>query len=301
MKKFLSTMLLLLLLLNTTGVYAAKDITITLNGKEIQTDVKPYIKDARTLVPIRFISEALDYDVEWDEAARKVTIKNDSKKIELTIDKKDVLIDDDIVVTNDVAPEITGDRTFVPVRFIAENFGVKVDWDPANYVVILEKETLDSYAQSMKDLAEEFQKELTLLRQYYFQDASKYSANELLAKFETAKSNINGIISKIESMGASTKYAKSYEFLKEAVNIGKDMMAKYNDALLSANQDAAKQVIDLQTRLAIKISEFKSALDSESKGLQYVENKDIKSFNDADKKDGLLQDQTIQNLLDQLQ
>ncbi len=301
MKKFLSTLLVFLFLFNVTSVYAARDITITLNGKEIQTDVKPYIKDDRTLVPIRFISEALNYDVEWDEATRKVTIKNDSKKIELTIDKKDVVIDDDIVVTNDVAPEITDSRTFVPVRFIAENFGVEVDWDPENYVVILKKEELDNYAQSMKDLSGEFQKELAQLRQYYFQDASKYSVNELLEKFEEIKSNVNGIINRIESMGTNEKYEKSYEFLKESVDIGRLMMTKYNDALLSADQGAAKELIDLQTRLAIKISEFKSALDSESKGLRYIENKDIKSFNDADKKDGLLQDQTIQNLLEQLQ
>ncbi|MDO5041166.1 MAG: copper amine oxidase N-terminal domain-containing protein [Peptoniphilus sp.] len=300
MKKFLSAMLLLLLLFNASTTYAARDISITLNGENIQTDVEPYIKDDRTLVPIRFISEALGYDVDWDEVARKVTVKNDSKKIELTIGEKNAVIND-AVVENDVAPEITGDRTFVPVRFIAENFGVKVDWDPENYVVILEREVLDDYAQSMTELAEEFQRELALLRQYYFQDFSKYSANELFEKFEIAKSNINGIINRVESMGTDAKYEKSYEFLKEAMNIGRDMLAKYNDALLSANQDAAKQVIDLQTRLAIKISEFKSALDAESKGLQYVENQDIKSFNDADKKDGLLQDQTIQSLLDQLQ
>lgn len=34
-------------------------------------DVKPFIQNSRTFVPIRFISEALDGEVDWDNATKK--------------------------------------------------------------------------------------------------------------------------------------------------------------------------------------------------------------------------------------
>ena len=45
------------------------------DGKEIILDVAPMIKNGRTMVPIRFISEALGYEVEWDALTREVIIK----------------------------------------------------------------------------------------------------------------------------------------------------------------------------------------------------------------------------------
>jgi len=42
----------------------------------------------------------------------------------------------------DAPPVIRKDRTFVPIRFIAEGFGSKVDWDPINYTVLIERLSL---------------------------------------------------------------------------------------------------------------------------------------------------------------
>lgn len=87
MKKF-SIFLLAIILFIPNNVFAAKDITIKLDNKTVQTDVAPYIKDDRTFVPIRFISEALGYDVNWNEDTREVKITRNSNEIVLTIDKK---------------------------------------------------------------------------------------------------------------------------------------------------------------------------------------------------------------------
>ena len=46
------------------------------NGSYLELDVPPIVKNGRVLVPIRFISEALGYDVEWDDAKRAVIIKS---------------------------------------------------------------------------------------------------------------------------------------------------------------------------------------------------------------------------------
>ena len=91
--------------------------------------VTPFIlPPGRTMVPIRFISEAFGAKVEWFEATRTVKITWGSKTIELTIgvytakvDGKDVKLD--------APPLIKEGRTFVPIRFISEAFNATVDWN----------------------------------------------------------------------------------------------------------------------------------------------------------------------------
>jgi hypothetical protein len=45
-----------------------------INGKAYKIDVTPLIKDSRTFVPLRFISEAFGYQVNWDAKTQTVTI-----------------------------------------------------------------------------------------------------------------------------------------------------------------------------------------------------------------------------------
>lgn len=47
---------------------------IEVNGNRITMDVAPMIIDGRTLVPVRFVSEALDAEVDWYTAGRTVFI-----------------------------------------------------------------------------------------------------------------------------------------------------------------------------------------------------------------------------------
>jgi hypothetical protein len=47
------------------------------NGIEGALDVPPEIKDGRTLVPIRFIGESLGASVEYDDKAKKITIRRE--------------------------------------------------------------------------------------------------------------------------------------------------------------------------------------------------------------------------------
>lgn len=47
---------------------------IGVNSECIQMDTSPFIKDGRTFVPIRFVSEALKHNVSWDDATKTITI-----------------------------------------------------------------------------------------------------------------------------------------------------------------------------------------------------------------------------------
>ena len=89
----------------------------------------PYITYDRTMVPIRFIAEAFGAQVTWVDSDRYVKIQTADTEIVMTVGSDEYTVNGDIWNT-DVAPEIThADRTFVPIRVVAESMNKKVDYD----------------------------------------------------------------------------------------------------------------------------------------------------------------------------
>lgn len=112
-------------------------ITVLLNGEKLSFDVEPYIKDGRTLVPFRGILEALGAEVIWNPDEKSVTTKSKTTEIYLKIGSNETLVNGTKVII-DVPAEITNSRTFVPLRFIAENLGATVLWDGTTRTVTIE-------------------------------------------------------------------------------------------------------------------------------------------------------------------
>lgn len=111
----------------TYQVYPA--LKVFVNGNKVKFDVPPYInKDGRTMVPLRFISENLGLKVSWNSKERSVTIKEKDKDVKLFIDKNIAYVNEK-AVSLDTKPQLKGQRTMVPLRFISEVIGAKVDWD----------------------------------------------------------------------------------------------------------------------------------------------------------------------------
>jgi len=106
------------------------------NWKEIDIgkDIKPVIKNSRTLVPIRAIIEALGGTIGWNGTEKKVTITLKDTVIELWIGKPQATVNGQTKWIDDanhkVMPEIINGRTMLPLRFVAESLGAKVDWEP---------------------------------------------------------------------------------------------------------------------------------------------------------------------------
>lgn len=141
MKKKLILGASILALAIPTFVSANSNIRLWMKGNFVKSDVAPYIQQDRTMVPLRVISENLGKKVLWDSANRSVQISDDyGSVLYLTIDKKEI---NDFGggkgkrIILDVAPSIKDDRTFVPLRAIAEAFGEKVDWDNDKRVVVI--------------------------------------------------------------------------------------------------------------------------------------------------------------------
>lgn len=116
---------------------ADSGLTLKVNGETIDTgDTPPFIADGRTMVPVRFISEALGAEVKWDANTRLVTITAPDKVITLTVGDKTLYVNGE-AVQMDAAATIVNGRTFVPVKFIAEALGMTVGWDPDSKTVSL--------------------------------------------------------------------------------------------------------------------------------------------------------------------
>ena len=103
-------------------------------------EVMPIIKDGRTLVPVRFISETFGADVAWDDASRTVSVDLGGKKICLVLGKNTITIDGSAAQLDVPAQSING-RTYIPLRAMAEAIGKQVFWDDRGLIYISDSET----------------------------------------------------------------------------------------------------------------------------------------------------------------
>ncbi len=119
---------------------ADNEPSVYLNGEKLTFDVNPYIENDRTLVPMRAIFEAVGATVEWDADNRTVyAIRNkdgETRLVTLQIDNNTAYANGEAEEL-DVAALIKDDRTFVPLRFVIEALGEKVEWDGDNYSVVI--------------------------------------------------------------------------------------------------------------------------------------------------------------------
>lgn len=115
------------------------------NGKKILIDpankqVVPYIKNERTLVPLRFVSESIGAEVLWEDGWDYCLIKKDGKEIKITFGSAEFEVNGE-KFTYEAPIETVHDRTMVPVRFISEHLGYNVYWQELNQAVVITPES----------------------------------------------------------------------------------------------------------------------------------------------------------------
>lgn len=110
-------------------VVNGSDMSVIANGKPVSfTDVFPFIdENNRTQTPVRAIAEGMGLKVEYSEAVRTVMIKGGSTEIQLTIGSDNMLVNGE-TVKMDTEARIVNDRTYIPIRYVAEALGFEVLW-----------------------------------------------------------------------------------------------------------------------------------------------------------------------------
>ena len=117
--------------MKTVVVMQVGSKTMFVNGKAYEKDAAPVIMNDRTLVPIRFVTESLGGKVAWNAETKEVTLVIDGKEIKMTIGKT--------IEKYGVAPVIINGRTFVPVRFVADELGATTAWNAETKTVTITK------------------------------------------------------------------------------------------------------------------------------------------------------------------
>lgn len=116
-------------------------IRVVVDGKEVIFDVPPFInpETSLTLVPMRKLFNALgvsDNNITWEDATRTVTAQKGETTIVLRIDSDQALVGSAMVKLSQPAI-IKENRTLIPLRFVSENLGLKVTWDPATHLITI--------------------------------------------------------------------------------------------------------------------------------------------------------------------
>ncbi len=140
MKKILSMLLLAsVVALSSITVFADSQITVLVDGTQVDYPTAPVIQNGSTLVPLRQTFQALGSTVDWDNSTQTITANKDDITITLTIGSNTAYKNSNSFNVS-VAPQIINGSTFVPLRFVAESFGSTVGWDNATQVVTIVSE-----------------------------------------------------------------------------------------------------------------------------------------------------------------
>ena len=117
-----------------TIVLSIGSTVATVAGSHVTLDAAPFVASGRTMLPVRFIAEAMGAGVSYKTKANgsvsQVTLglpdsSTSLKTVTLSLNSTTATVDGQ-TVTLDTTPVIRQGRTFLPIRFIAEQLGAKV-------------------------------------------------------------------------------------------------------------------------------------------------------------------------------
>lgn len=136
--------MMLLTTVFTAPVWAQPStVAIYIEGKPLVSEVSPVIRQDRTMVPLRAISEGLGLVVNWDADNYFVLISANENYLmapagEYGSPQSTIRIFfNGCELKSDADPFILNDRTMVPIRLISEEMGMKVEWNGEKYEVYI--------------------------------------------------------------------------------------------------------------------------------------------------------------------
>ncbi|WP_158302144.1 copper amine oxidase N-terminal domain-containing protein [Paenibacillus mesophilus] len=139
-------------------VVSADAITVELNGQAMLFEHNPLLKDGTTLIPLRSLLESLSANVKWEESTRTITVSRWNRTVRLGLEQELAYVQDKGQLPRQiklsVPPQLIGEVTYVPLRFLSESFGAAVAWDVREQkVVVRTKSPIDAKAWEYRIIA----------------------------------------------------------------------------------------------------------------------------------------------------
>ncbi|RED63011.1 copper amine oxidase N-terminal domain-containing protein [Cohnella lupini] len=214
-KKIIGAVIVVSVVMGGTSVFASpgKDLRmlpIIVNGQKVRfPDTEPYVDtNGRTMVPVRFVSEKLGGEVEWEGKTQTVVINYKDKVISLPVGSTTVSVDD-TTIELDTAAEIYEGRTMVPLRFVSEAMESTVKFDKDAYSVLVTDAAYAAKVASgevkLNDWGRELSNELS---------EDWYKLSDLPASFYDIKKTTNWGLTNKEFM-AVTPEGKTKKYIDE--------------------------------------------------------------------------------------
>ncbi|MFC7687821.1 copper amine oxidase N-terminal domain-containing protein [Ureibacillus sp. GCM10028918] len=110
------------------GIYLKNNVTIVVNGKRVTFNAPIVNKSGSLFLPMRDFYEVIGATVSWDKKTLTASAVKDGSSVDVTLNSKRAKVNGKTVSVN-VAPFIYKNRTYVPIRFLSENFGGDVIWN----------------------------------------------------------------------------------------------------------------------------------------------------------------------------
>ncbi len=115
---------------------------------QIPMDVQPTAINQRTMLPIRFVAEAIGATVEWHQDTKSATFTKDGITATITLGNPVITVSDGRTIQMDAEPIVISERIMVPLTNISQIFGMTngdlkdgvdndIEWDQENYRVII--------------------------------------------------------------------------------------------------------------------------------------------------------------------
>lgn len=167
MKKLLSLLLVVLISLSSTAVYAKPVPTVFVNDVQVQLDQPPIIRNGTTLLPIRPIFNALGLEVGFDDEFGIAYSELGNTRFSINYKYHPLALPTHIVINTDISamdadappspdseyhyykftypPVIVNGRALVPVKFLAKSLGLKISWDETTNVINITGELPDGF------------------------------------------------------------------------------------------------------------------------------------------------------------
>ena len=124
---------------------------IYIGDETYKLDVPPYITNDVTNLPLRAISDIFKADIYWNGAEKSIDIEVGEDKIHMAVGNKKMYVNG-YAVPLSAAPEISDGRAFVPLRDMAQIFGIDdIKWDGESKTVSFELKDYSGHSYLIYD------------------------------------------------------------------------------------------------------------------------------------------------------
>lgn len=187
MKKYIFIALSCMGILSGVNVSQAdSSIRISINNDVQQLSTPPILYHDFTMVPLREMLEKLGAKVDWIQETQTIAIKKGDIDIQLVLDSPYALINYQ-QTTLDVPPIMRNGLTYIPLRFVSESLGLKMNWESKTQTVNIHIAPSNDSSQPIKNLSLEEAVQLALANKDHFRVVEQEIRKSEIAKKEISK------------------------------------------------------------------------------------------------------------------